>query len=79
MDSPLSPIFRAHVSPVTRSRFAPTQAGNSLGPLERLRVLASQDLSPVERAQIEQEIHTWEQHSRLQDWRRRHRSWNAAD
>ena len=79
MDSPLSPIFPDRVSPVVRSRIAPAQAGNSQGPLERLRALASQDLSPVERAQIEQEIHTWEQHSRLQDWRRRHRSCNARD
>lgn len=74
MDSPLSPIFRARVSPVVRSRFEPVQAGNSQGPLERLRALALQDLSPVERVQVEQEIHTWEQHSRRQAWRRQHPS-----
>jgi hypothetical protein len=40
-------------------------------PLDRLRALAGQDLSPMERALVEGEIQTWERHRLLQAWQRR--------
>jgi hypothetical protein len=39
-------------------------------PLDGLRALARQDLSPLERALVEAEIRTWEHHRLLQEWRR---------
>ena len=72
MDFPLSSIDCSRLSSVVRSRPAPAGAGDLQEPLDYLRALARQDLSPFERAHVDQEIHAWEQHSRLKEWRCRH-------
>jgi hypothetical protein len=72
MDFPLSSVVSLRSSSVERTLPAPARAKDPQKPLDHLRALARQDLSPLERAHVDQEIHIWEQHSRLQEWRRRH-------
>ena len=65
IETPPTPRALAMSDPILRSGRVPTLTPTPHDPLDLLRTLARRDLSPIERALVEGEIHTWELHRLL--------------
>jgi hypothetical protein len=68
MTSPPAPRALVTSDPILRSGRDPLRTPTPHDPLDQLRALATQDLSPMERDLVDAEIHIWEHHRRLQAW-----------